>query len=162
MIAAATALATTGTVRLDRAWTTTSVPRALLWAAVMFLATALYEEIAFRGFLFPQLYLKFTGSDRARFWMALLASQVVFAAAHIPGPLVIRQWSGATLWTQVALQGAGTMSWEIFLLALLVGWPWLTRRPEHRGLAGVERVRTTPSTLVDALTPSRTAPVAHP
>ena len=171
VLAAALALASTGTVEVAPAWTTTGVGPTLLWTAVIFLTTALFEEIAFRGFLFPQLYLKLHGSHRARFWIALLASQVLFAVAHIPGHLFIRHLSGPPLWTQVALQGvsgvllllvylrtrnlwiavglhglanaptplvSGTMSWEIPLLVLLVGWPWLTRKPESHGFGRVE------------------------
>lgn len=165
-----TELATTPALTFHRSWAS-GAGRVLLWAAVMFFATALYEEIGFRGFLYPQLYLKFPGSARARFWSALLVSQLVFAAAHIPGHLIIRHMSGGAdllsvlarqfvagvlllliylrtrnLGIAIGLHGlanaptplfAGTLSWEIFLIALFVAWPWISRRPEDRGLATV-------------------------
>ncbi len=50
--------------------------------------TALFEEIVFRGFLLQQLWLKFGGANRRRrfggFLMALVVSQGVFAASHVP------------------------------------------------------------------------------
>ena len=169
-IAAVSAIVTTPTT-VARTWTTRGVQGTLIWAAVMFLGAALYEEIAFRGFLFPQLYLKFRGSHRVRFWAALLVSQFLFAISHIPAHIMIRHLSGSTLWTQVILQGVagvmllllylrtrnlwisagihglanaptplfeGAMGWEYFLIALLVAWPWIARRPTQRGLAKVE------------------------
>jgi membrane protease YdiL (CAAX protease family) len=86
-------------------WTTNGWQGTLLWTAVMFLGAALYEEIAFRGFLYPQLYLKFRGSHRVRFWTALLVSQLLFAIGHVPAHLMIRHLSGRGLWTTVILQG---------------------------------------------------------
>lgn len=169
-----TELATTPALRFDRAWST-GAGRVLLWTLVMFFATALYEEIGFRGFLYPQLFLKLPGSPRARFWTALLVSQLIFAAMHIPAHLIIRHMSGGALLSVLARQliagilllliylrtrnlgiaiglhglanaptplFAGTLSWEIFLIALFVGWPWITRRPEDRGLARI--VQTDP------------------
>lgn len=165
--------AATDGLALDRAWSTAGVLRTVTWAAVMFLVTATYEEIAFRGFLFPQLYLKFRGSHRMRFWTAMLVSQAVFAAAHLPAHVALRHLSGSALWTQMVLQGVagvllvlvylrtrnlwigigfhglanaptpifrGATSWEIFLLLLLIIWPWITRRQWQRGLARVERL----------------------
>jgi len=149
----------------------------LRWTAVMFLAVATYEEIAFRGFVFPQLYLKAGGSHWVRFVIALVASQIIFAIAHIPAHITVRHLTGALLFKAVALQVgagvmllllylrtrnlwipigfhglanaptplfAGSMSWEIALLTVLVAWPWLTRRPYQRGLARVERVSENP------------------
>lgn len=104
IIAAISAIATTPAI-VARTWTARGVEGTLLWASVMFLGAALYEEIAFRGFLFPQLYMKFRGSDRARFWTALLISQFLFAIGHIPAHLMIRHLSGRGLWTTVILQG---------------------------------------------------------
>jgi len=64
------------------------------WPAVigLFIAylfgTAIYEEIAFRGFMLPQLYLKFGGSTanqtRKHLVYAILASQIVFSLVHLP------------------------------------------------------------------------------
>ena len=112
-------------------------------------------------------------SDRRAAWVAGFASQLIFAASHLPGHLLIRHLTGGALWTQLLLQGIagalllliylrtrnlwiavglhglanaptplvpGTVSWEVPLLVLLIGWPWLARRREHHGLARVERV----------------------
>jgi uncharacterized protein len=168
---------TTGPI-LDRSWTTNGVEGTLLWAAVMFLGAALYEEIAFRGFLFPQLYLKFRGSDRVRLWTAILASQFLFAIGHVPAHIMIRHLSGRGLWTTVVVQGligvvlvllylrtrnlwitvgihglvnaptpllVGTVGSAPFLIALLIGWPWIARRSHQRGLARVEPRGTIPA-----------------
>jgi membrane protease YdiL (CAAX protease family) len=163
-------IVTTGPI-VDPSWTTNGVEETLLWAAVMFLGAALYEEIAFRGFLFPQLYLKFRGSDRVRLWTAILGSQFLFAVGHIPAHIMIRHMSGRGLWTTVVVQGligvvlvllylrtrnlwitvgihglvnaptpllVGTVGSAPFLIALLIGWPWIVRRSQQRGLARVE------------------------
>ncbi len=53
---------------------------------------ALFEELAYRGFLFPQLYLRIHGSgDRPwlRFILTLLISQGLFALVHIPNRLYL-------------------------------------------------------------------------
>jgi uncharacterized protein len=173
-VAAVPELVSGGEVSLDGRWRSPGVGPTLLWAFVMFCTTALFEEVAFRGLLYPQLVLRLRAVAVAPRVAALTAgfvSQTLFAASHLPGHLLIRQMSGAPLWTELALQGVagvlllliylrtrnlwisvglhglanaptplvtGTLSWELPLLVLLVGWPWLARRPEHRGLASVE------------------------
>jgi len=164
-------IATTGAATLAPTWIRDGIGATLAWTVAMFLGAALYEEIAFRGFLFPQLYLKTRGTHRTRFWIALLLSQVVFAANHIPAHIALRNLSGSALWTTVLLQGivggllvllylrtrnlwicigihglvnaptpleAGASGPEWFLVILIVGWPWIARRPQHRGFARVE------------------------
>jgi len=176
-IGAVYGILTTGPI-VDRSWTTNGVAGTLLWAAVMFLGAAMYEEIAFRGFLFPQLYLKFRGSDRVRLWTAILASQFLFAIGHVPAHIIIRHMSGRGLWTTVVVQGligvvlvllylrtrnlwisvgihglvnaptpllVGTVGSAPFLIALLIGWPWIVRRSQQRGLARVETSGTIPA-----------------
>ena len=71
----------------------------------MFAATAMWEELAFRGFLLPQLYLKLPGQHWARLWGALLLSQIVFACAHIPAHIMLRHLWGSALLQMLALQG---------------------------------------------------------
>jgi membrane protease YdiL (CAAX protease family) len=47
---------------------------------------AISEEIIYRGFLFPQIYLKLSQAKRASgkaFWGALFVSQAIFSFAHI-------------------------------------------------------------------------------
>jgi uncharacterized protein len=175
LVAAVPEIVTGGNVSLDGRWRSPGVGPTLLWAFVMFCTTALFEEVAFRGVLYPQLVLRLRAvavEPRMAALTAGVISQAVFAASHVPGHLLIRHMTGAQLWTELALQGVagvlllllylrtrnlwisvglhglanaptplvdGTVSWELPLLALLVSWPWLARRPEHRGLASVER-----------------------
>lgn len=59
---------------------------------------ALYEEIAFRGFLLPQLFLKFRRVGvAAAFVLAPIASQALFALAHVPNRLWVTGLSPAEL-----------------------------------------------------------------
>lgn len=171
-------IATTGTVAIAPSWISNGIGSTLAWTAAMFLGAALYEEIAYRGFVFPQLYLKIRGTHRARFWIALLFSQIVFAASHIPAHVTLRNLSGSALWTTVVLQGiiggmlvllylrtrnlwisvgihglvnaptplvAGASGSETFLIILVIGWPWIARRPQHRGFARVESLTEGPT-----------------
>lgn len=73
------------------------------------LGNALYEEIAFRGFLLPQLYLKMArwrSRPVLRLAGAVLLSVVMFALIHIP----IRIWSGVPL-----AQLPGSLLWVAVL-----------------------------------------------
>jgi membrane protease YdiL (CAAX protease family) len=170
-------VATTGSISLAPTWIRNGVWSTLAWTAAMFLGAALYEEIAYRGFLFPQLYLKIRSTDRARFWIALLISQVVFAASHIPTHIALRNLSGSALWTTVVLQGivgailvllylrtrnlwicigihglfnaptplvSDASGVEAFLIILVIGWPWIARKPSHRGFARLESLGEVP------------------
>lgn len=58
------------------------------------LGTALMEESVFRGYLWPQLVRRFSGSlsPRAARWSGLLASQALFGLLHVP----IRIYGGAS------------------------------------------------------------------
>lgn len=67
---------------------------------------ALYEEIAFRGFLLKQLYLKFedrSKQKRSRVIWAVLVSQLFFALIHIPAYMVF----DANLLTSVSWAALG-------------------------------------------------------
>jgi membrane protease YdiL (CAAX protease family) len=106
VIGAATSLLTIGTIAIDQRWTTPGVGPTLLWTVVMLFGTALFEEIAFRGMLYPQLVLKLrkvTGANATPVVAALL-SQLVFAVSHLPGHVVIRHTTGGALLVQLALQ----------------------------------------------------------
>jgi len=170
---------TSSPITIAPSWTRNGIGSTLAWTGVMFLGAALYEEIAYRGFLFPQLYLKIRGTHRARLWIALVLSQVVFAASHIPAHVAVRNLSGSALWTTVVLQGivgallvllylrtrnlwisigihglanaptalvAGASGFETFLIILVIGWPWIARKPEHRGFARAESLAEDPAT----------------
>lgn len=59
---------------------------------------ALYEEVAFRGFLLPQLFLKFRRlGAAAAIVLAVLASQALFALAHVPNRLWVTGLGAAEL-----------------------------------------------------------------
>lgn len=78
-------------ISLDGGWTQQGVLAVLGSLLGQLFGIALYEETAFRGFLLPQLYLKF--SDRREkqgrkplIW-ALVTSQFFFALCHLPNRL---------------------------------------------------------------------------
>lgn len=88
-------VATGGMVELNPLWQRgATVVIGLLIAQL--LGNALYEEITFRGFFLPQLYLKLDRwSDRPALRMvaAVALSITMFALIHIPN----RLWTGTTL-----------------------------------------------------------------
>lgn len=100
---------------------------------------ALFEEIAYRGFLFPQLYLRFTalhGHARGRVLVALLLSQGLFALSHIPN----RIYLGMTP-EEIALD-----------LLMLLGWGTLytfiyTRTDNLFIVVGIHALGNTPTSL---------------
>ena len=62
------------------------------------IGNALYEEIAFRGFLLPQLFVKFRRRGvTAAIVLAVLVSQSLFALAHVPNRLWVSGLSPADL-----------------------------------------------------------------
>lgn len=105
-----------GTAEYSLTWSDPGVLATLRWTAVMFLATALWEEVAFRGFLLPQLYLKIAGHRWLRLWGALILSQIIFAAAHAPAHIMLRDLSGGPLLQMLLLQGfAGLLLGLLYL-----------------------------------------------
>jgi len=78
-------------VALDSAWTDLGLSAVLGRLLGQVVGMALFEETTFRGFLLPQLYIKFS-ADRRRVearplvW-AILASQFFFALCHLPNRL---------------------------------------------------------------------------
>ena len=77
----------TGTLEWNIAWQQGWIAVIGFLLAHLF-GTAVYEDIAFRGFMLPQLFLKFSGSPnnqtRKYLFYAILVSQVVFSLVHIP------------------------------------------------------------------------------
>ncbi len=72
-------------IRWAPAWTSTAVASALGPLLAQLAGNALFEEIAFRGFLLPQLFHRIRSRRPAlRLFLAVLASQTVFALIHIP------------------------------------------------------------------------------
>lgn len=81
-----------GRVSIDQSWLvplgTTSMLGAILFGQL--LGNALFEEVAFRGFLLPQCYFQSRSLQqhpRIRVMVALLVSQLLFALYHIPARL---------------------------------------------------------------------------
>jgi len=76
-----------GTLEWNTAWEQ-GWPAVIGLLAAHLFGTAIYEELAFRGFMLPQLYLKFGGSPenqtRRHLAYAILASQIAFSLVHIP------------------------------------------------------------------------------
>lgn len=79
-------------------WTRVGALTAAYLLLAQLVGNALYEEIAFRGFLLPQLFLKFQRqSVTAAIVMAALVSQALFALAHVPNRLWVTGLSPAEL-----------------------------------------------------------------
>lgn len=78
----------TGTVTLHHDWAGTRASWVVGVLIGQLFGNAVFEEVAYRGFLWPQLYLKLgarrVGSQRVRFVAALVISQCFFALMHIP------------------------------------------------------------------------------
>ncbi|MBE2267601.1 MAG: CPBP family intramembrane metalloprotease [Anaerolinea sp.] len=92
------------------------------------IGNALFEEIAYRGFLFPQIYLHLDAL-RARPWwrlgMAVLLSQGMFALSHIPNRLYLGMSLSQIAPDLLLLLGWGILYTVIYLrtdnLFLVVG-----------------------------------------
>lgn len=79
---------------------------------------ALFEEIAYRGFLFPQLFLRFASmADRPgqRVALAILISQGLFALSHIPNRIYLGMTPNAIALDLLMLLGWGTLYTLIYL-----------------------------------------------
>jgi uncharacterized protein len=104
---------------------------------------ALFEELAYRGFLFPQLYLRIHGSGERpwlRFVITLLISQALFALVHIPN----RLYMGMTL-AEIAPD-----------LAMLIGWGVLftlvyLRTDNLFIVTGIHALGNAPTTLFSSI-----------
>ncbi|HET7091284.1 MAG TPA: CPBP family intramembrane glutamic endopeptidase [Anaerolineae bacterium] len=84
----------TGKLVLDPVWAEEGVAPILGLLIGMLLGTALPEEVIFRGFAVPQLYLKLRDRMPERHTtnlvLAVLVSQVIFSLTHVPN-LVLRR-----------------------------------------------------------------------
>jgi membrane protease YdiL (CAAX protease family) len=92
-----------GTVEMHPDWDNPGVKASLGFFVAMLIGMALYEEVAFRGFLFPQLYLKFSGSYGKRVLMAAVASSFLFALVHIPTRILNAGLSADALFIQIII-----------------------------------------------------------
>jgi membrane protease YdiL (CAAX protease family) len=68
------------------------------------LAMAAFTETAFRGFLFPQLYLKLggDGAGGGALWGGILASSAIAAAWYAPALAFTHHKAGASFWLHLA------------------------------------------------------------
>jgi membrane protease YdiL (CAAX protease family) len=131
---------------LARSWQSGRAASTLVWFLVMLLGAGLFEEIVNRGFLYPQMYLKFRGSHIVRIAAALLVSQCLFAVAHIPAHILVRHMPARQIAMTVIAQGfAGVM------LALL----YLRTRNLWIGM-GVHALVNAPTALFTARMPAET------
>ena len=69
-------------------WARLGAATATYLLVAQFIGNALYEEVAFRGFLLPQLFIKFRRLGVAvGLVVAAVTSQALFALAHVPNRL---------------------------------------------------------------------------
>lgn len=131
---------------LARQWTSGRAGPTLVWFLVMLLGAGLFEEIVDRGFLYPQMYLKFRGSHRLRMATALLVSQTLFAVAHIPAHVLVRHMPARQITMTVLAQGfAGVM---LALLYLRTRNLWIA--------IGIHGLVNAPTSLFTATMPAET------
>lgn len=120
-------LLTHGAVTLNPDWiNNTSMMIGLILAQLI--GNALFEEIAYRGFLFPQIYLHLDRLRHRAWWRlgaAILLSQVIFALSHIPNRLYLGMMPEQLLPDLLLLLGWGVLYTIIYLrtdnLFLVVG-----------------------------------------
>jgi uncharacterized protein len=103
IVLALASLLHTGLLVLHPSWSDPGTIVTLGYLAAMLLGMALYEEVAIRGFLFPQLYWKLGGAVRPRLWAAAVLSSVIFALLHIPTRMLFAQATGAALIPHMAV-----------------------------------------------------------
>ncbi len=105
-----------GTVTLSTDWLNPGFMVGMVLAQIF--GNALFEEIAYRGFLFPQVYLRL-GGLRSRPWgrlgLALLISQGLFALSHIPNRIYLGMTPSDIALDLVMLLGWGTLYTIVYL-----------------------------------------------
>jgi membrane protease YdiL (CAAX protease family) len=101
-----------GSVELRPEWANPAALLGILMAQMV--GNALFEEIAYRGFLFPQIYLRLPDS-RTRLLVALLFSQSMFALAHIPNRIYLGMTLAEIALDQVILLGCGVLYALVYL-----------------------------------------------
>lgn len=89
-----------GNAKIDPAWSGGGLAIVGLLAGHLF-GTALYEEMAFRGFLLRQCFLNLQGWSKNRQVLlasvAILISQLAFTLFHVPWKLMTQMWSASTM-----------------------------------------------------------------
>lgn len=130
----------TGNVELHPHWHEPGTLIMITFLVAMLIGVPLYEEVAFRGFLFPQLYLKIGGAHRTRVWIAAIASAVVFSLVHIPTRLLVGQFAGADLLSQLM----------VLILAGLFGVVMYLRTENLLIVTGIHALVNAPTQIVTA------------
>jgi membrane protease YdiL (CAAX protease family) len=89
-----------GNAEIDAAWSGGGLAITALLVGHL-LGTALYEEVAFRGFLLRQCFLSLHRRTKNRQVLlaaaAILVSQLAFAFFHVPWKLMTQGWSANTM-----------------------------------------------------------------
>ncbi len=133
-------LITYGSVTLSGEWINPGFMIGMVLTQI--LGNALFEEIAYRGFLFPQMYLRLTRL-RARPWarlmVAVLISQGLFALSHIPNRIYLGMKPGEIAVDLLMLLGWGALYTVIYL-----------RTDNLFIVVGVHALGNTPTTLFTA------------
>lgn len=126
-----------GVVKLNPDWANPGFMVGLLLTQIF--GNALFEEIAYRGFLFPQLYLRASGL-RNYPWMRLLGamfvSQGLFALSHIPNRIYLGMTPAEIALDLLMLLGWGTLYTLIYL-----------RTDNLFVVVGIHALGNTPTTL---------------
>ena len=129
------ALAIQGGLTLDPSWNAYGVSWVLGGLLAQLAGNALFEEIAYRGFLLPQTHRRLSAIRRPalRIFVAVLISQAVFALIHIPNRIYTGLPLAAYPMDLVRLLGLGALFAVIYLrtgnLLLAVGIHALLNRP---------------------------------
>lgn len=134
LVLVAAAVAGGDGLALHAGWRTPGVVPTLGFTVAMLVGMAVYEEVAFRGYLFPQLYLKFRGTAGVRIALAAVVSSLLFALVHIPTRLLNAQVPVEALLPQMAvLTAAGLFGAALYLrtrnLFVVVGVHALVNAP---------------------------------
>jgi len=130
----------TGTLALHAQWSDPGTVVTLGFLAAMLLGMALYEEVAYRGYLFPQLYLKLRGTYGTRVGAAAVLSGVIFALLHVPTRILIGQVTGAALLPHMA----------VLTLAGLFGVVLYLRKENLLVVTGIHALVNAPTQVVEA------------
>jgi uncharacterized protein len=93
----------TGALTSHAQWSDPGTIITLGYLAAMLFGMALYEEVAYRGDRFPQLYLKLRGACGTRVLAAAVLSAVIFGLLHVPTRILIGQVTGAALLPHMAV-----------------------------------------------------------
>ncbi len=106
---------TYGEVQVASVWNSAGMYILIGMVLTQLFGNALFEEIAYRGFLFPQLYLRWRGLGAAwRLIAALLVSQGIFALAHIPNRIYLGMPQDAIAVDLLMLLGWGVLFTVIY------------------------------------------------